>query len=427
MRKLSLSIILALIILMVMPLVAFAIDEPDTVPTINASYVYEDLLEDGDCGVFIDYYIDYSVTGNPTETASEAYIAVFIDTDGSTQLKSAAPYVFQDSGYGRGVIWIYFTAAEVTTYSIDSANEASYRVWLIGNPTLTWVPGPDPPKTTVSLDYWQPEGSSATTLMTLRVLSYADILELAWSQDLIEETSLGHRLTELGQSYFMNVIPNLMAIAPNCFSSGEFDPVIEPIDYDTTFGATFTNLTGTATGSPITLTEGANTVDVLTVGTFTIELLKGTEGTAATDVCAVTGTPVTLRAGTNTITTTAPIGDITVTVNLVNTQSGITDTIEGTGWDLSAPAAAFGMSTILFSGVIWLLVSVLVCWGLYKGTNRPGAYGSGYSGKLTLLVFDICIIGGAVMGLLHILVAVLLFICFGAMTGYVLFFRHAAV
>ena len=430
MKKILLSILLALLMLLAVPIIALAIAQPDELLSVNAVYVYEDLLEDGDCGVFIDYFIDYIASGNPPtgEVASEAYMAVFVDTDGVTQLKSVAPYVFQNSGYGRGVIWIYFSAAEVTTHGINRADEALYEVWFVGNPTLVWTVDPVPPKTIAGIDYWQPAGSSSSTLMTLRVLSYADILELAWTMDLLAETPLGHRLTALGESYFMNVIPNLRTIAPSCFSSGEFDPVIEPIDYDTNFGATFTNLGGTAVGSPITLVEGANTIDVTTVGTFTIELLKGTEGTAASDVCVVTGSPVTLRYGTNTITTTAPIGDITVDVELVNTQTVITDTISGTGFDVSEAAALFGMSTILFSGVIWLLVSILVCWGFYQGTNRPGRYGSpATSGKLTLLIFDICIIGGTVLGLLHILVAALLFICFGAVTGYVLFFRHANV
>jgi len=50
----------------------------------------------------------------------------------------------------------------------------------------------------------------------------------------------------------------------------------------------------------------------------------------------------------------------------------------------------------------------------------------GGSGKTVMIVFDICIIGGAVLGLLDILVAVLLFIGFGILTGYVLFFRSSS-
>jgi hypothetical protein len=416
-------LLLLMLFMAAFPSPVWAIADPDSDPSINAVYVYEDLLEDGDAGVFIDYYLDYAVP--PTETATEAYMAVFVDTDGATQLQAVAPYTFQASGYERGVIWIYFTAAEVTAYSIDRAGVALYEVWLVGNPTLTWVPGPDPPKTIAGLDYWQPVGTSTSTLMTLRVLQYADILELAWLLDMITETALGHRLTAVGENYFLNVIPGLMEIAPSCFMSGEYDPTLPELDYTTTFGATLTNGTGTAAGSPITLVAGANNVNVLTVGTFTLELERGTVGTAATDVGIVTGSPVDIVYGTNTITTTG-IGNIIVTVNLQDTQTDITSTVAGTGFDLTPLATIFGMSRLMFSGLVWIMVSVLVCWATYRISHRDGVYGGG-SGKITLLVFDLCIIGGAVLGLLSILVAVLMFIGFGALTGYVLFFRSANV
>jgi len=407
-----------MVMALAMPVLAIA--GPDTPPAINAVYVYEDLLEDGDAGVFIDIYLDYAT--NPTETATEAYLATFIDTDGTTQLQTVAPYTYQDSGYGRGLIWIYFTAAEVTTYSIDSANIALYEVWLVGNPTLSWAG--DPPKTIASIDYWQPVDSDPAVLMALRVLYYADLFELIWALDLIEETALGNRLTTLGESYFVNVIANLRTIAPSAFSAGQYDPVMEDLDYASSFGAILTNGTGTATGSPITLTEGTNNVDVTGLGTFTLALNRGTSGNATSDVCTVTGSPVALVYGTNTITTTTAIGNIVVDVELVTTQSILTDTITGTGLDLTDVAAEFGMTRLMFSGLVWLIVSVVICASVYKLGVREGVPGGG---KVVLLVFDVCIIAGAVLGLMSILVAVLMFIAFGAFTGYVLFFRHANV
>ena len=322
MRRLISAVIIALFVVMALAIPVLAIADPDSEPQVSAVYVYEDLLETGDAGVLIDYYLDYGITGNPDETATEAYLATFVDIDGVTQLKSVAPYTYQDSGYGRGLAWIYFTAAENT---LDSANIALYEVWLMGNPTLAWAG--DPPKTEVGVDYWQPADSSAATLMALRVLYYADALELIWGDDLITETALGNRLTTAGESYFTNVISDLRAIAPSAFSAGTYDPVMEDLDYATSFGAILTNGTGTATGSPITLAEGANNVDVLTLGTFTIELNRGTEGTATSDVCDVVGTPATLRYGTNTITTETLIGNIVVDVELVTTQTIITDKV----------------------------------------------------------------------------------------------------
>ncbi len=428
MKKLFASVLLALSVLVVFPASVLAIADPDTPPQVSAVYVYEDLLETGDVGVLIDYYLDYAVL--PDETATEAYLGVFVDTDGTTQLKAVAPYTFVDSGYGRGLIWIYFSAAEVTDNSITSASEALYGIWLVGNPTLSWVG--DPPKTTAGIDYWMPTGASSATLLALRILFDADVLELAWSLDLIQETALGSRLTTLGESYFTNVIPNVRAMAPSAFTSGEIAPTLEDLDYSTTFGAVMTDGTppagGTVAGSPITLVEGSQSVNVTGTGTFILVLEQGTIGTATDDVAIVTGSPVALVAGTNTITVTGA-GALTVDVELSDTQTEITDTIIGTGFDLTTVATRFGMSREMFSGFVWLVVSILICAAVYRGSQRTGDK-LGYkvsSDKAVMLVFNICIIGGAVLGLLPVLVAVLMFIGFGVFTGYVLFFRSASI
>lgn len=406
----------------------FAIADPDSPPTVNGVWVYNDLLEDGDCGVFIDYYLDYAVP--PSETATEAYMGVFIDTDGVTQLKSVAPYTFVSSGYGRGIIWIYFSADEVTTYGIDSADEALYDIWLMGNPTLAW-PG-DPPRTIAGIDYWMPAGANASVLLALRVLSMADTLELAWVQDMIEETAVGSRLTTTGESYFAASIPNLRLMAPNCFSSAEYSSTLEDLDYYTYFGAVISEGTGTLPVSPLDLTvEGGagNTVTITGTGTFVVELANSTTGTATSGVggAVVAGSPVDLVEGTNTITVTlGGTNQFNITAEHADTQTVMEDTVIGTALDVTAAATEFGMSRLMMSGLIWLVVSIIICAAVYKINDR-GTRGGVGSGKIVLLVFDVCIIGGTVLGMLHPLWAALLFIGFGALTGYVLFFRTASV
>ena len=400
-----------------------AIDDPDTPPQVTAVYVYEGLLATGDAGVLIDYYLDYDpAPGIPDETVTQAYLAIFIDTDGTTQLKAVAPYAFVDSGYGRGLVWIYFTAAEVTSYSLDSANIASYRVWLAGNPALSWAGVP--PKTIASIDQWNTTGDMAT-LLTLRVLYYAGLLEDIWSPlDLVETTSIGSRLTTTGESYFENAIANLRIMASACFAASTIEPTLEDIDYTTRFGATMTDGTGIVAGSPITLAEGANTVTVTGLGTFTIILEQGTVGTVSDGTGVVTGSPVDLVAGTNTITTTG-LGNLTVTVNLQDTTTGIDDATVGTGWDLTTVAATFGMSRWMFSGIVWFIISILICAAVFKGT--PDQYGgANNAGKILFPVFIICIVGGTLLGLLKPVVGILMFIGIaGFFVGYVLFFRGA--
>jgi len=415
------TLILAILILPVIPVLAIA--EPDSAPSINAVYVYENVSTEGDSGVLVDYYLDYAAV--PTETASEAFLVVFVDTDGETQLKAVAPYTYQDNGYGRGLVWMRFTPDEVTAYGLDSVNQADYEIWLVGNPTLTWTPGPDPPKTTATIDQWATVGDPSS-LIALRVLYYADVLELIWTLDLITETAMGSSLSALGEGYFMNVIDNLRTIAPDCFSSVETDPVYNPLDYDTAFGATATSGTADVTGSPYTIVEGGDTITVggTIPGTIIIDLAGWTSGTITDDTGTVTGSPVDLMPGTNTLTVTGA-GDFTVDVAEVTTITLMETSVTGTGFDLTALATTFGMSRWFFSGLIWMLVTLLVCAAVYRAEAKSGGSLGGESGggKSIMAVFSLMVVGGALLGLLSPLIAALLFIACGVFIGYILFFK----
>jgi len=444
-RKLLCSIIMAVLVVLLTAIPVLAIADPNVPPQVIAVYAYEDLLVDGDLGVLIDYNLEYDpAPGIPaTETVTQSYLASFINIDTITQIATVSPYTFinatyTDKGYERGMVWIYMNVADVIAYGIDKANMALHTVWLMGNPTVPSGWAGDPPKTSAGIDEWLAtgEGDSAV-LLALRVLAFAEILETEWGIDMIETTALGSRLTSNGESYFENVITNLRTIAPACFSVSTVTQIQEDLDYDTAFGATIAEGTGTLVlPSPLDLVEGANTVDIATSGSFTIELVKGTVGTATDIVGGATideGASVVIVAGTNTINVTiGGTNDILITVNLVDTQTAITDTITGTGLDLGllAPGEVetlpekFGMSTMMFSSLVWMGVTILVCWATVKVKGQVGAGGG--SSKTVMIVFDICIIGGAVLGLLDLLVAVLLFIAFGMLTGYVLFFRGAS-
>ena len=447
-KRLLYSVVLAVLVVLLTTMSVLAIADPLTDPQVKAVYVYEDLAEDGDLGILIDYYLDYDLdplvdpdfVDIPDEFVTEAYLASFIDIDGTTQLGTVAPYTFESSGYGRGMIWIYFTAAEADDLSIDSVDELLYSVWFMGNPTVPSGWTGDPPKTTAAIDEWWATGEGdSSVLLALRVLYFADVLELFWELPMITETALGSRLTPTGESYFENVIPNLRTIAPACFSVSTVPQVQEDLDYSTAFGATIANGTGTlVAASPLDLPiEGApgNNVVIATTGTFILELEKGTVGTAASIDATVDDTPMVLVAGTNTINVSALAGgnDILVTVNLVTTQTEITDTITGTALDVGIviPGATetlpeiLGMSTMMLSSLVWIGITILICAATYKIRGQVGL-GSGGGGKTVMIVFDICIIGGAVLGLLSILVAVLLFIGFGMLTGYILFYRGAS-
>lgn len=422
-RVILATFIVVMLCTALLPLPVNAIADPDTPPSVNAVYVYE--LEDGGLGVLIDYYLDYAVLPT-TETATQSYMAVFIDTDGTTQLKTTAPYTFQDSGYRHGLIWIRFTETEVTALSLDSTDVLLYKIWLVGNPTVASGWAGVPPKTIAGIDQWYTTGDP-TVLLALRVLYYADLLELEWTLDMIQETSNGSKLTTTGESYFLNVISNLRTYAPAVFSDTESSPDYTPIDYSTTFGATATSGTATVAGSPVTLVSGNNVINTgATTGTIILTLAGWTFGTVTNGTGVVTGSPVTITPGTNTLTVTGA-GTFTVAVAVVDTVTELEDTVTGTGMDLTTLAAMFGMSRWFFSGVIWILITVIICAALFVASDRSENVGNEVASKIVSLVFTICIIGGSILGMLHPIATGLLFIGCGALLGYVFFFQSESL
>ena len=416
----SLGVLLALLVVAVIPSPTLAIDDPDDLQ-VMASYVYEDCLEEGDTGVLIYYLIDYTTL--PTPTATEAYLFIFIDTDGATQLKAVSPYTFVDSGYGYGLAWIYFTPTETTTAGLDSDDVGLYSIRLSGNPTVeggNWTG--DPPSTSSGIDYWQTAGDTSV-LVALRVLYYADQLELLWSLDMVEATTEGNKLASLGEEYFTNVIPGLRTIAPSAFAYASYEPLYPDVDYEQAFGATVTSGTGNVTGSPVTLVDGTNNVTANSTGTIIATLLNGTTGTATDDTGNITGSPVILVPGTNTLTVTNA-GNITFYVTLNTTQTMLVDTITGTGWDLSALATIVGMSRMWLSMIVWSIVTLLVCAAVYKKSSQRNAQSAG---KVTFLIFNCMFLGGAVIGMVSLLAPVLIFIACDAFIGYLIFFKPATV
>ena len=415
-KRFTIALLLVLCVLVSFPAVpAYAIDDPDSPPSVNAVYVYE--FSDGSVGVLIDYYLDYTAPF-PDEPVTDAYLAVFVDTDGTTQLKSVAPYTFVDSGYGRGLVWIPFTEAEATAYGLDSANIALYRIWLTGNPGLTWAG--DPPKTITTIDQWVTTNVPET--LASRILYYADVLELAWTLDMVEATADGNKLTSVGSSYFENVIPNCRTLAPAAFSDTTSDPDYIVISYDTAFGATATSGTAIVTGSPQTLAEGSNTVNVTSNGTIVIDLAQWTSGNITDGTGTMTGSTVTLYPGANTLIVTNN-GTFTANLTVVDTAYIYQRSVEGTGFDLTDLATAFGMSRWMLSGLVWMFISIIACAAAYVGASRASLGDNSGASKIVMILLAILIVGGMLLGLLHPLVVSFMLIAYGAFIGYILFFR----
>ena len=244
-------------------------------------------------------------------------------------------------------------------------------------------------------------------------ISYAPSIEV--------ESSDGNKLTATGESYFLNVITGLRILAPDAFSDTTADPNYIPVSYDTVFGATATSGSANITGSPVTLTEGTDSIDTgATTGTILIDLAQWTLGNITDGTGTVTGSPVTLYPGVNTLIVTGA-GTFTTELAVVDTSTKLTDSVTGTGFDLTDLAAIFGMSRWMLSGIVWTLVTVIACAGVYsvgrRSTNPSGA------SKTVMMLFAILMVGGMLLGLLHPLVVSFMIISYGAFIGYVLFFR----
>jgi hypothetical protein len=274
--KIITPVVWALLIIALLAVPVLAIDNPDSM-SINAVYVYRHCQEDDDQLYIIDYTITYS--SNPDENVTEAFIVRLMS--GAVELGSTAPYAYYDDGYGRGIASIYFTSAEAPAWN------GAYTMRLAGNPTLDW--SGDPPFTSVgSFDLWSSSTSQGATEAELgaRILYYADVLELAWSVDLIETAGAGSYLTSYGEDYFANSIEDLQAVCPNIFSAGVSQS--DWPDVDTTPNTYASTLRGAITGTPLDLSPTAGVLGVDTIW-LTTAIFAGIMAISAYGIARVIG------------------------------------------------------------------------------------------------------------------------------------------
>lgn len=408
------------------PTPVLGIANPDSPPELTSVYVYD--LDDGGIGIIVYYHLHYTplpTIADPNDTATNAYIVSFLDIGGAP-LRAVAPYSYHDSGYGEGVAWIRFSAAEVATLSIDSIDEALYSIRLEGNPTLPSGWAGAIPQITASITDWHTTGDPKV-LLAQQVLNYATALEPIWTPiNLIESTALGNRLATAGEDYFMNVVPGLQVLAPAVFAASESTPVLEDIDYDVTFSATATSGSATVAGSPQTLVVGVNTVNTgATTGTMTITLSISASGTIADGTGTFIGvSPSDLVAGANVVTVDGA-GTFTVTLTTIDLQSQIDTTIDGTGFDTSNTAAIFGMTKGVLSTTIWLIMGVVLIAATYGGLRKGDMVGSENTGKNSMFIYGLWMLGGMLLGIMLAKIMVFLFIAYGVYIGYIIFYRNA--
>jgi len=197
----------------------FATEPPSATPTITNIKANVDLRQTGDVLIYGEYKIPY--TAPPGESADRTYTFRLIGTDNTTQLGAILPFVRFDNGYNDGGFSFYFTTADNLT------TDQAYTIRISQNPAYF-----DEPE---SWDYVMPLSAwtSATSQednqveLTLNIISMAQRLEAAYSDDLLEllESSAGGTVlsSPAGETYFRGVIYGLQTMAPDLFLVQVFD------------------------------------------------------------------------------------------------------------------------------------------------------------------------------------------------------------
>jgi len=222
--KLLSILALAMLGLMLIASPVLAIGTPHDLQ-INSVYVFQHCLETNDQLYLVEYFLDYDIDAdpltddNPDENITEAYLGRLMD--GVDELGVIAPYAYYDLGYDEGIFAIYFSAddPDLPTW------EGVYTMKLEGNPTLVWDAGV--PSTSVAVfDLWSSSTSITETQneLTARILYIADQLEVAWGINMVDSTGTGSYLSDYGEEYFTNAIPNIQAMAPKAFAGGTTSP-----------------------------------------------------------------------------------------------------------------------------------------------------------------------------------------------------------
>lgn len=268
--KILLAVLIAFVWLLISAIPCFALTPDPDVIQINSVWVYESTAEDHDQIYLIDYTLNYTVS--PTETVTEAFL--FRLMNGGTELQACAPYNMVtngDDGWGRGLVAMYFTAAEAPTWA------GAYTAIVTGNPLLTWTA--DPLTDSTSAFNWRTYPfPGSQNMIASKLLTIAGSLESAWggTLDLIQVSDAKTILTSDGENYFLNVIPNLRDVAPGMFSGETITPesdIKQAGDFSYDYATSLENDILTA-GNPLNFTTLAASFGItsLTRGVITAVL-----------------------------------------------------------------------------------------------------------------------------------------------------------
>lgn len=369
-RVLTVMFIMGLLIWGTIPVKCYAIDSSPTTLKINSVSVFENNLELNDMAFAVDYTIIYA--SPPTETVTDTYNVRLMN--GTTEIKNAVPYTFFANGFAKGLVWIYLSAAEVTTHSLTWGG--SYVVRLDGNPTAAWtgaIPSA-PPYGGIDWSRSSTTLAANSLLLSNYVLAEAQSLQYAWDTtgyELVTTSSAGgSKLTSVGESYFTNVIPNLDVLCPNVLQTASltkelFTPMATPNKYADSAGSDIQGVsysTGTAT-----FTHGSNQVtgtDTVWTADMVGGIIKDADEYAYYVIQSI-------NTGTQTITLTSNYVPISSTNSEYSIQYNAS--VPGTGlpiWSLTQSASALRIPTTIVGFILSFGVLIIIALACIHGTQN---------------------------------------------------------
>jgi len=211
--KIGIAVIIAVLSALLCPATAaFAIDNPDSDPSIDYIWAWRNVLKTGDVFIMILENTPYATT--PTDYIyPDAFIWRFMD--GDSDEGQAVGYTYNDDGYGYNVIGFYWSATDAPAWDGD------YDLRLSGNPTAFDTPPeynyPIPDSAYSSLT----DSDEVKADISEKVILLANLLYTYWGLNstttLVAETETATVLSLNGQAFFRGAIYGLQGMAPAAF------------------------------------------------------------------------------------------------------------------------------------------------------------------------------------------------------------------
>jgi len=217
MKRLCLSIVLALLVVLFIAVpVAASVEQPTTLEIQEIS-AYENTREDGDQLYIVQYYIAINTTYN----ANQLFIFRLFDED-DNELTHTTPYPYVSQGYGMGVVAFYVDADDAPDWA------SGVYVKVQGNPLADW--DGDAPSTTMAIIDWNTgDQADMQAAASGKILGLASELTIYWGTAMTTVTQGVTVLTDYGANYFIQVIPYISDVAPYVLGQYTFTPDY-PID-----------------------------------------------------------------------------------------------------------------------------------------------------------------------------------------------------